>query len=148
MKVILRDEVEFLGKAGQAVEVKDGYARNYLLPKKLAVTATAKGLKALEHEHRLIADKIRKEKSAVEKTAEQISGLALSIAVQVGEEGKLFGSVTNKDIAELLAEKGFDLDKRKIKLEHPIKELGRFSVPISLQHDVEATVTVSVVQAE
>jgi large subunit ribosomal protein L9 len=148
MKVILRETVEKLGKAGQMVEVKPGYARNYLLPRQLAVEATTKNVHAIEHQQRIIADKLRRERKDVEGFAAKLGGVSLSFPVQVGEEGKLFGSVTNKDIAEALAQQGIEIDKRKIGLEDPIKELGEYTVPVTLPHDVEARLKVTVVAAE
>ncbi len=144
MKVILRDEVENLGQPGALVDVRAGYARNYLIPKQLAVEATTRNIKEVEHQKRLIADKIRKDRGAAEQQAAQLAAVTVTIPVRVGEEGKLFGSVTNKDIAEALAQQGFTVDKRKIKLENPIKEIGEFSVPVALPLDVVAQIKVIV----
>ncbi len=145
MKLILAADVERLGLMGDLVEVADGYARNYLLPRKMAAVATLKNVKSLEHEKRVIADRIRKEKFAAEEEAKKIGALAIKISVKVGEEGKLFGSVTNKDIAEAMAAEGMQVDKRLILLDKPIKEAGTFQVPVKVRHDVTGQVKVEVV---
>lgn len=147
MKIILREDVETLGRMGDVVDVSDGYARNFLIPKKKAVEATTKSVGALEHEKRLIADKSRKAKKAIETLAEKINATPITIPVQVGEGGKLFGSVTNKDIAEALFKEGIEIDKRKIQLEDPLKEVGQFTIPIQLHHDVTAHVKLTLVNA-
>lgn len=148
MKVILREDVDKLGRMGDLVNVADGYARNFLIPRNLAAMATTNNIRSLEHEKRVIADRIKKEKMAAEDEAKKISEVSVSIPAQVGEEGKLFGSVTSKDIAEAIAAQGFQIDKRKIVLEKPIKEIGTFMVPIKVHHDVTAQVKVDVVKAE
>jgi large subunit ribosomal protein L9 len=147
MKVILKEDVETLGRMGDLVTVSDGYARNFLIPKKKAVEATTKSVKALEHEKRLIADQARKIKKEFEAVAERINGAAITISVQVGEEGKLFGSVTNKDIAEALSKEGIEIDKRKIQLDDPLKEIGTFTIPVHVYHDVKAHVKLTLTQA-
>lgn len=147
MKVILREDVDALGRMGDLVDVSDGYARNFLIPKKKAVEATTKNVKVLEHEKRLIADKARKLKKEFEDLAQKIDATAITIPVQVGEEGKLFGSVTNKDIAEALSKEGIEIDKRKIQLETPLKEVGSFSVPVQVYHDVKAHLKLTLIQA-
>lgn len=148
MKVILKEDVESLGRMGELMDVADGYARNYLLPRNKAALATHKNVKSLEHEKRVIGDRMKKEKLSAEEESKKIALLSLTIQAQVGEEGKLFGSVTSKDVAEAMAAQGIEIDKRKILLERPIKELGVFQVPIKLNHDVTAEVKVEVVQAE
>jgi large subunit ribosomal protein L9 len=148
MKVILREDVDKLGRMGDLVNVADGYARNFLIPRNLAALATTKNIKSLEHEKRVIADRIKKEKMAAEEEAKKISAVSVSIPAQVGEEGKLFGSVTSKDIADAIAAQGFEIDKRKIQLEKPIKEIGTFMVPVKVHHDITAQVKVEVVKAE
>lgn len=147
MKVILREDVETLGRTGDLVNVSDGYARNFLIPKKKAVEATTKSVKVLEHEKRLIADQARKLKKEHEALAEKINATPITIPVQVGEAAKLFGSVTNKDIAEALSKEGIEIDKRKILLEDPLKEIGSFTIPIQLYHDVKAHLKLTLVQA-
>jgi large subunit ribosomal protein L9 len=150
MKVILKENVEKLGRMGDLVEVSDGYARNYLIPKKLAVAATDKNVKALEHEKRLIAERQRKERKAAEELAQRIRQIAIAIPVQTGEEeegvAKIFGSVTSKDIVDALAKEGVTVDKRNVHLEKPIKELGKFMVPIKLYPGVTVEAEVSVVK--
>ncbi len=145
MKLILKEDIEFLGRMGELVSVKDGYARNFLLPKDKAVPATSKNVKTLEHEKRLIAIKVQAVKKQFEDLAKKIESSPVTITVKVGEEGKLFGSVTNKDIAEALSEQGVELDKRKIQLEGPLKEVGEFTVPVHVHHEVTAQLKVSVV---
>jgi len=147
MKVILREDVDTLGRMGDLVNVSDGYARNFLIPKKKAVEATTKNVKVMEHEKRLIGDKARKLKKEFETLAEKINGISITISVQVGDEGKLFGSVTNKDIAEALSKEGIEIDKRKIQLESPLKEVGSFSVPIQVYHDVKAHLKLTLIKA-
>lgn len=148
MKVILREDVDKLGRMGDLVNVADGYARNFLLPRNMAALATTKNIKSLEHEKRVIADRVKKEKMAAEEEAKEISAVSVSIPVQVGEEGKLFGSVTSKDIADAIAAQGFEIDKRRIQLEKPIKEIGTFMVPVKVHHDVTAQVKVEVIKSE
>ncbi|MDC4225285.1 MAG: 50S ribosomal protein L9 [Candidatus Manganitrophus sp.] len=148
MKVILREDVDKLGRMGDLVNVADGYARNFLLPRNMAALATTKNIKSLEHEKRVIADRIKKEKMAAEEEAKKISAVSVSISVQVGEEGKLFGSVTSKDIADAIVAQGFEIDKRRIQLEKPIKEIGTFMVPVKVHHDVTAQVKVEVIKSE
>lgn len=148
MKLILREDVDQLGRMGDLVEVADGYARNYLLPRNKASVATTHNVKAFEHQKRVIADRIKKEKQAAEEEAKKVGALSVTIPAQAGEEGKLFGSVTSKDIVEAIAAQGFQIDKRKVVLEKPIKELGTFQVPIKMHHDVTAQIKVEVVKAE
>ena len=148
MKVILREDVQGVGNIGDVLEVARGYARNYLLPRNKAVEATGRNLKAVDHAKRVITEKAKKEKAEVEEYAKKVSATAVTITAQVGKDDKLFGSVTTKDIAEALAAKGIEVDKRKIHLDHPIKELGTTSVSIKLHSQVTATVSVTVAKAE
>jgi large subunit ribosomal protein L9 len=148
MKVILKEDVESLGRMGELVDVADGYARNFLVPRKKAAIATTKNVKALEHEKRVIGDRMKKEKLSAEEEAKKVGAISLTIPAQVGEEGKLFGSVTSKDIAEAMAAQGVEIDKKNILLEKPIKELGVFHVPVKMGHDVTAQIKVEVVKAE
>ena len=145
MRVILKSDVERLGRMGDLVDVKPGYARNFLLPKALAALATHKNVKMLEHEKRIIEAKIKKERLSAEEVAQQISALSISIPVKVGEEGKLFGSVASKDIAEAISAAGVAIDKRKVLLDKPIKAAGTFQVPVKIHHDVTTSVKVEVV---
>ena len=147
MKVILREDVDHLGKMGDLVEVRDGFARNYLLPKSKAFEATVHNVRALEHQKRVVADKIKKEKKDAEELATRISAFSVTIPVQAGEEDKLFGSVTSKDIADALSAQGLTVDRKQVQLEKPIKELGEFTVPVKVQHDVQAQIKVTVVRS-
>lgn len=148
MKVILKENVEGVGLTGDLLEVSAGFARNYLLPRGKALEASTRNVRALEHAKRLVAGKARKEKLEFESLAKKISAVSLSIPVQVGKEGKLFGSVTAMDIAAGLAAQGFTIDRRKIQLAHPIKELGTVTVPVKLHRDVTASVSVTVVRQQ
>lgn len=148
MKVILREDVDHVGKMGDLVTVKDGYARNYLLPRDMAAPATERNVRALEHQKRLIEAKRKKERAAAEELVKRLASIPLTFPMQAGEDDKLFGSVTSKDIAEALAAKDFVVDKRKIVLDKPLKALGTFTVPIKLSTDISGDVTVSVVKEE
>jgi len=130
------------------VAVANGYARNYLIPYKLAIEATNKNRRNIEHEKRVEADRATKQKKDAEKLAEELSGVSCTISVQAGENDRLFGSVTSIDIAEVLAEQGYSIDRRKIVLEEPIKELGVFTVPVKVFQDVIANIKVWVVKAQ
>ncbi|MEE4311674.1 MAG: 50S ribosomal protein L9 [candidate division KSB1 bacterium] len=146
MKVILRKDVEHLGNVGELLEVKPGYARNYLIPQGIALIANEKNMKRLEEEQRQQEIKKDRDKIAAEKLSEELSKVSCTASVQVGEEDKVFGSITSQDIAELLKEKGFDVDKKKIIMEEPIKALGIYDIPIKLHTDVEAKIKVWVVK--
>jgi large subunit ribosomal protein L9 len=146
MQVILLENVPSLGKAGDLVKVSDGYGRNYLIPQKKAVLATEKSLKVIEHQKRLVQQRMEKAKKDAEKTAQQIEKLSCTFAKTVGESGKVFGSVTSMDIENYLRENGIELDRKKISLEEPIKNLGMFTVPIKLHPEVAAHLKVWVVQ--
>jgi large subunit ribosomal protein L9 len=145
MEVILKEDVPNLGKMGETVRVRDGYARNYLLPRKLVVMADKKNLKAFEHQKRVLAVQSQKVLRQAQTLSDKLAALELKIAVKVGEEGKLFGSVTNMDIEKALREKGFEVERRRIHLEEPIKTTGEYAVPLRLTADVTATLKVSVV---
>jgi large subunit ribosomal protein L9 len=146
MKVILRQNIESLGQVGDVVEVKPGYANNYLIPRQFAYIALAGSVKALEEEKKNLAKKKQKELQGAEKLAAELEKVSVSIPVQVGEEDKIFGSVTTQMIGDALAEKGFDLDRRKIEIEEPIKSLGIYSVGIKLHPSVTAKIKVWVVR--
>ena len=148
MKVILQETLEGVGHLGDLINVADGFARNYLLPRRKAVEADSRSMKAFEHVKRVAAEKAKKEKLEIEAHAKEVSAVSLTIEMQAGKDDKLFGSVTTKDIAEGLAAQGVTVDRRKIQLAHPIKELGTVSVPIMMHRDVGATVTVSVVKKQ
>ncbi|HJU03576.1 MAG TPA: 50S ribosomal protein L9 [Nitrospiraceae bacterium] len=146
MKVILQENVDGVGHLGDLLDVSDGYARNYLFPRGKALEANPRNVKALEHAKRVTAEKAKKEKMEVEDYAKKVSAVSLTMTVQAGKDDKLFGSVTAKDIAEALAEKGFTVDRRKIQLGQPIKELGTFAIPIKLHHEVTASVSITVIK--
>ncbi|MGN6185681.1 MAG: 50S ribosomal protein L9 [Thermoanaerobaculia bacterium] len=145
MKVILTEEIRGLGTRGDVVTVKDGYARNYLIPKNMAQEASAGNLKAIEHQRRKWALLAQQEKDAAQKAADRVKGVKLQIEKRVGEHGHLFGSVTTNEIADALAAKGIDVDKRRIELASPIKNVGVHDVEVRLHRDVTATIQVEVV---
>ena len=146
MKVILRQNFEPLGQIGDVVEVKDGYARNYLLPHKIAYTALKGNIRALEEEKQNVAKKSQQELNAADKLAAELEKVSITIPVQVGEEDKIFGSVTTQMIVDALKEKGYDVDKRKVEIEETIKTLGIYSVNIKLHTNVSTTIKVWVVR--
>ncbi|HCL81552.1 MAG TPA: 50S ribosomal protein L9 [Nitrospiraceae bacterium] len=145
MQVILKDNVKDVGHIGDMVNVKDGFARNFLIPKGFAVEANPKNLKALEHEKRKIQELVKKAKSAAEDMAAKISGTSITIKAKSGEEDKLFGSVTAMDIAEALKKEGLDVDKKKIVIDEPIKRLGSYTVSVKIHQEVSAQVNVHIV---
>ena len=145
MKVILIDEIRGLGTRGDVVNVKDGYARNYLLPKNLAREATPGNLKSVEQERKKWALLSQKEKDQAAKAAESVKGTKVTVKKRVGENGQLFGSVTANEIADALTAKGLDVDKRRIELSRPIKSLGMHDVEVRLHRDVSAQIQVEVV---
>jgi large subunit ribosomal protein L9 len=144
MEVILREHVDNLGRRGEVVKVADGYARNYLLPRKLALLATEGNKKQIERERSKFEVKEAEEQKIAQAVAERIANVEIEIARRVGETDALFGSVTSGDIADALNAKGFDIDKRKLVLHEPIKKLGEFDIPVKLHRDVTATVKVRV----
>lgn len=146
MKVILRETVENLGKIGDIVKVSEGYARNFLLPRKLVEIADEKNIKAIEHHKAALNKKLAKEKGVAGELQKKLEAFSCTIARKVGENEKLFGSVTNADIAEALAKGGFKIDRKSIQLEDPIKQLGVTTVPVKLMTDVVANLKVWVVQ--
>ena len=148
MKVILQENVEGVGHLGDLLDVSDGYARNYLLPRKKALEANPRNVRALEHAKRVMAERARKEKMEIETEAKKLSAITVTITAQVGKDDKLFGSVTSKDIAEGLAAQGHTVDRRKIQLAQPIKEIGTHAVPIKLHREVMASVSVVVVRKQ
>jgi large subunit ribosomal protein L9 len=145
VQVILREDVPKLGRTGDVVRVRAGYARNFLLPRNLAIEANQKNLREFEHHKRLAMARREIRKSQALGLKERIETLSLAIAARAGEEGKLFGSVTNIDIERALREHGIEVERRKIILAEPIKHLGEFTVPIKLEHEVEASLKLSVV---
>ena len=144
IEVILREDVPSLGKAGQMVRVKPGYARNFLLPRGLAFEATDGNRKRIDAEAKARDAKATADRAEAQALADKLAALTLNFSTKAGEDGKLFGSITSSDIAHELAAKGFAIDKRKIELEHPLKHLGFHSVPVRLTHDVHAEVKLNV----
>jgi large subunit ribosomal protein L9 len=145
MEVILREHVDNLGKRGEIVKVADGYARNYLLPRKLALLATDGNRKQIEREREKFDAREAEEKKAAEALAARVANLEIEIARRVGESDVLFGSVTTADIAEALAAKGFESDRRKLQLAEPIKKLGEYDIPLRLSREVVAHIKVRVI---
>lgn len=144
IELILRENVPSLGKAGELVRVKPGYARNFLLPRGLAFEATEGNKKRIAGEAKARQSRAAAERAESEALAARLAAVTLSFSAKAGEEGKLFGSVTSTDIAEQLAAQGFEVDKRKIELEHPLKELGFHTVSVKLPHDVHAELKVTI----
>jgi large subunit ribosomal protein L9 len=144
MEVILRETIDNLGRAGQVVKVADGYARNYLLPKKLAYLATPGNLKVIEAERQSLLRKEARQKDDSEKLQQILDKVEISIRRKVGEHDMLYGSVTNSDVADALEQKGFQIEKRKIHMDDHIKALGEFSIPIRLFKDVTAHIKLKV----
>jgi large subunit ribosomal protein L9 len=147
MEVILREDVQNLGTVGDIVKVKPGFARNYLLPRNLAVVADRRNVRVLEHQKRLVADKRERDRRQAEGAAQKLSSLRVTFKARAGEEGKLFGSVTNIDIEKALAEQGVSVERRRIRLDEPIKTMGEHVVPVHLGVGIDAQITV-VVEAQ
>ena len=147
MKVILQEDVTNLGKVGAVVTVADGYGRNFLLPRGLALLAAERNTRRLDHQKRVTEHKRAKMEAEAKAVAEKLAGTAVSIKRQAGEEDKLFGAVTNRDIAEALEAEGFKIDRRDIMLEEPIHTIGVFHVPVKLALGVKAEVKVYVIRA-
>jgi len=145
MKVILKEDVKGLGHMGEVVNTSDGYARNYLIPKNLVAEASTKNIKELEHNKKIIMEKAAKIRDASKASAEKLAALTLVIKAKVGEEEKLFGSVTSMDIAEALAAEGFEIDKKKIHIDEPIKRIGEYVVHVKIHPEVSAPVKVHVI---
>ncbi len=145
MEVILKEDIVNLGKIGDVVRVRDGYARNYLLPRGLVLEANKKNLKTFEHHKKIVADQKQKILRHAQMAGDQLSGVSLTIPMKVGEEGRLFGSVTNIHIEKALKTKGLNIDRRKIQLPEPIKNAGDYEVPVRLSADLTVALKVSVV---
>ncbi|MDA8123069.1 MAG: 50S ribosomal protein L9 [Deltaproteobacteria bacterium] len=145
MKVILREDVEKLGKAGEVVKVADGFGRNFLLPRRLAVPANVRNLKSLEHDRRVIEARVKKTRKTAESLATRLSSVSLTIPAKAGEEGKLFGAITSRDIAEALGKAGVPVDRKTVLLPDPIKQLGDYKVKIKAGGDLAPEISVSVV---
>ena len=144
MQIILQEDVEKLGTRGQVVSVAEGYARNFLLPRKLALEASAGNMKRLEKMRATFAKKEATEKGDAQKLAELLAGVSLELTRKAGENDQLFGSVTSADISDALAAKGFNVEKRKIALADPIKVVGEFEIPIKLHREITSNVKLSV----
>jgi len=145
MEVILREHVEHLGRRGDVVKVAEGYARNYLLPRKLALAVTDNNKRQIDREKKLAEARDMEEKAAAEAIAARLTQLDVEIARRVGEHDTLYGSVTSQDIAQALKDKGFDIDKRKISLAEPLKAIGESTVPVKIHRDVTVQLRVKVV---
>jgi large subunit ribosomal protein L9 len=146
MQVILKKDIEKLGKAGEVASVKDGYARNYLIPKGLALVATPGNLKVIEREKKKETVLLEQAKQQAQEIAEKINATSCTISVKAGEDGKLFGSVTNQDIALAYKQEGINIDRKKIELTEPIKEVGVFKVNVKLHPEVIAEAKIWVVK--
>ena len=146
MEVILRDHVDHVGRRGDVVKVADGYARNYLLPRKLALPATEANKRWIARERKISEAREAEERVAAEALADRLVALDVTIARKVGDQDQLYGSVTNSDIAEVLAAKGFEVDRRKILLPDPLRTLGESMVPVKLHRDVTAQLKVTIVK--
>ena len=145
MEVILKEDVDNLGKIGEIVRVRDGFARNYLLPRGLVLEANKKNLKTFEHHKKIVGDQKQKIVRQAQSVGDQLNGVSLVIPMKVGEEGKLFGSVTNIHIEKALKAKGLNVDRRKIQLHEPIRSAGDYDVPVRLSGDITVPLKVSVV---
>ena len=145
MEVILKEDIANVGKIGEVVRVRDGYARNYLLPRGLVMLANKKNIKTFEHRKKIVADQKQKIMRQAQAIGAELTGVTVSISMRAGEEGKLFGSVTNIHIEKALKAKGLTVDRRKIQLEEPIKNLGDFDVPVRLTADLSVPIKVSVI---
>jgi large subunit ribosomal protein L9 len=145
MEIILQEDVTNLGRIGDIVKVRNGYGRNYLLPRGMAVLADSRNLRVLEHQKRLTAAKKERVQKAAQSIGDKIASLTLVITARAGEEDRLFGSVTNQDIEKALQAQGVTIERRKIILPEPIKQLGAYTVPVHLSSDVHTNVTVQVV---
>ncbi len=146
MQLILRADVENLGRLGEVVTVKPGYGRNYLVPQGLAMAASEANLKVFERERKKLQARMDATRAAAQDVADKLAGLALTIEVRVGENDKLYGSVTSAQIADLLAASGVEIDRKKIVLDEPIRSLGDYVVEVKLHHDVRGKVAVAVVR--
>ncbi|MEN2985817.1 MAG: 50S ribosomal protein L9 [Thermodesulfovibrionaceae bacterium] len=144
MKIILKEDIQGLGKAGQIITVKDGYARNYLIPKGLALVADEKNLKLVEYQKRKIEQEAKRKRQDAENLAERLSELQLTIKAKAGEDQKLFGSITAKDIAEALQKEGISVDKKQIIINEPIKRAGEYEIQIKLVGGLVANLKINV----
>jgi large subunit ribosomal protein L9 len=145
IQVILQHDVDKLGKSGELVRVRPGFARNFLLPRELAVPATDAAVRRIEHERAVLVARAERAKKEAREAAGKLTAVTIKIVQKAGEDGRLFGSVTSKDIANALKKQGFEVDRRKIELSEPIKAVGEFAVPVKLASDVATTLRVEVV---
>jgi len=145
MKVILREDVENLGKAGDVVKIADGFGRNYLIPKRLAVLADVRNLRALEHDRRVIGARAKKTRKTAEELGGKLSSLFLTIPAKAGEGGKLFGAVTSRDIAQALEQAGVPVDRKMVLLAEPIKQIGEYKVKVKAGTEMVPEISVKVV---
>ncbi len=146
MKILLKQDIESLGNVGDVVNVKNGFARNYLIPQGMAIEATERNLKAFQETHKLSTLRMAKEKRTAEAMAQELAKVSVTATVQVGEEDRVFGAVTSQNIADLLTDKGYEIDRRRILLDEPLKALGVYDIGIKLHSEVEAKIKVWVVK--
>ena len=144
MKLLLKEDVDGLGFCGEEVEVKDGYGRNFLIPKGKALLATPNNLKAFNHQKRIVQAKVKKITGIAQEVADKISAAAIQIKKKMGDGGKMFGAVTAQEISDLLKAKGIDIDRRKIQIQDPIKKAGEYSIPVKLHPEVVAEIKLTV----
>ncbi len=144
MKLLLKEDVDGLGYCGEEVEVKDGYGRNFLIPKGKALLATPNNLKAFNHQKRIVQAKVKKITGIAQEVADKISAASIQIKKKMGDGGKMFGAVTAQEISDLLKAKGIDIDRRKIQIQEPIKKAGEYSIPVKLHPEVTAEIKLTV----
>ena len=144
MKLLLKEDVDGLGFCGEEVEVKDGYGRNFLIPKGKALLATPNNLKAFNHQKRIVQAKVKKVTGIAQEVANKISAVTIQIKKKMGDGGKMFGAVTAQEISDLLKAKGIDVDRRKIQIQEPIKKAGEYSIPVKLHPEVTAQIKLAV----
>ena len=144
MKLLLKEDVDGLGFCGDEVEVKDGYGRNFLIPKGKALLATPNNLKAFNHQKRIVQAKVKKVTDVAQGVADEISNTAIQIKKKMGDGGKMFGTVTAQEISDLLKAKGIDIDRRKIQIQEPIKKAGEYAIPVKLHPEVTAQIKLAV----
>ena len=144
MKLLLKEDVDGLGFCGEEVEVKDGYGRNFLIPKGKALLATPNNLKAFNHQKRIVQAKVKKVTGIAQEVADKISAVTIQVKKKMGDGGKMFGAVTAQEISDLLKAKGIDIDRRKIQIQEPIKKAGEYSIPAKLHPEVIAEIKLTV----
>jgi large subunit ribosomal protein L9 len=144
MKLLLKEDVDGLGFCGEEVEVKDGYGRNFLIPKGKALLATPNNLKAFNHQKKIVQAKVKKVAGIAQEVADKISAVSIQIKKKMGDGGKMFGAVTAQEISDLLKAKGIDIDRRKIQIQEPIKKAGEYSIPAKLHPKVTAEIKLTI----